>query len=81
MAPYLYAVKVQRQPPQDKHDKYFVVVPTATPEHPCASPGYCLGLNDPIIIGYRAYLNPATASGADYDDIIHDRAIRFRLRD
>jgi hypothetical protein len=81
MAPYLYAVKVLRQPPQDKHDKYFVIVPTATPEHPCASPGYCLGLDDPIIIGYRAYLNPATASGADYDDIIHDRAIWFRLRE
>ena len=81
MAPYLYAVKVLRQPPQDKDDNYFVVVPTATPEHPCASPGSCLGLNDPIIIGYRAYLNPATASGADYDDIIHDRAILFRLQD
>jgi hypothetical protein len=79
MAPYLYAVKVLRQPPEDTQDTYFVVVPTATPDHPCASPGYCLGLNDPIIIGYRAYLNPATASGADYDDIIHDRAIRFRL--
>jgi hypothetical protein len=81
MAPYLYAVKVLRQPPQDKHDKYVVVVPTATSEHPCASPGYCLGLDDPIFIGYRAYLNPATASGADYNDIIHDRAIWFRLRD
>ena len=81
MAPYLYAVKVLRQPPQDKNDKYYVVVPTSTPEHPCANPGYCLGLDDPIIIGYRAYLNPATASGADYDDIIHDRAIRFRLQE
>jgi hypothetical protein len=79
MAPYLYAVKVLRQPPQDKGDNYYVVVPTATPEHPCTSPGYCLGLNDPIIIGYRAYLNPATASGPDYEDIIHDRAIWFRL--
>jgi hypothetical protein len=81
MAPYLYAVKVLRQPPQDKNDKYYVVVPTSTPEHPCANPGYCLGLDDPVIIGYRAYLNPATASGADYDDIIHDRAIRFRLQE
>ncbi|MCE5297363.1 MAG: PEGA domain-containing protein, partial [Methanoregulaceae archaeon] len=81
MAPYLYAVKVLRQPPQDKLDKYYVVVPTATPEHPCESPGYCIGLDDPIIIGYRAYLNPATASGADYDDIIHDRAIWFRVRE
>jgi hypothetical protein len=81
MAPYLYAVKVMRQPPQDKHDKYYVIVPTATPEHPCASPGYCIGLTDPITIGYRAYLNPATASGADYDDIIHDRAVWFRLKD
>jgi hypothetical protein len=81
MAPYLYAVKVLRQPPEDENDKYFVVVPTATSEHPCASPGSCLGLDDPIIIGYRAYLNPATASGADYDDIIHDRAIWFRLQE
>ncbi|HMZ31396.1 MAG TPA: hypothetical protein PLY13_02760 [Methanoregulaceae archaeon] len=40
MAPYLYAVKVLRQPPEDKHDKYFIVVPTATSDHPCASPGY-----------------------------------------
>jgi PEGA domain len=79
MAPYLYAVKVLRQPPKDKDDTYYVVVPTTNPEHPCASPGYCLGLNDPILIGYRAYLNPATASGADYDDIIHDRAIWFSL--
>jgi hypothetical protein len=80
MAPYLYAVKVLRQPPEDENDKYYVVVPTSTPEHPCANPGYCLGLDDPIIIGYRAYLNPATASGADYEDIIHDRAIWFRLQ-
>ncbi|MBP1929490.1 hypothetical protein J2741_002037 [Methanolinea mesophila] len=79
MAPYLYAVKVLRQPPQDTNEKYYVVVPTSTPEHPCAEPGYCLGLDDPIMIGYRAYLNPHTASGADYDDIIHDRAIRFSL--
>jgi len=81
MAPYLYAVKVLRQPPQDKHDKYFVVVPTATSDHPCESPSYCINLTDPIIIGYRAYLNPATGSGADYDDIIHDRAIWFRVRE
>jgi hypothetical protein len=81
MAPYLYAVKVQRQPPQDKHDKYVVVVPTNTSEHPCVSPGYCLGLNDPMFIGYRAYLNPATASGADYDDIIHDRALHLQRKE
>ena len=80
MAPYLYAVKVLRQPPQDTQEHYYVIVPTSTPENPCAEPGYCLGLDDPVIIGYRAYLNPATASGADYDDIIHDRAIRFTLQ-
>src|SRR5690606_27876460 len=81
MARYLFAVKVLRQPPQDKHDKYFVIVPTATSDHPCESPSYCINLTDPIIIGYRAYLNPATGSGADYDDIIHDRAIWFRVRE
>lgn len=77
MAPYLYAVKVLRQPPQDKHERYFVVVPESTPE----APGYGIALDAPITIGYRAYLNPATAAGTDYEDIISDRAIWFQLRE
>lgn len=80
MAPYLYAVKVLRRPSSDKHDKYVVVVPGADPETQCQSPSHCIDLANPMMIGYRAYLNPATASGPDYDDIIHDRALRFKLR-
>ena len=80
MAPYLYAVKVMRRPPTDRHEKFWVVVP----EPPCAVapceaplPSYNHGIapDRPISIGYRAYLNPATGAGPDYGDIIWDRAI------
>jgi len=37
-------------------------------------------LDKPITIGYRAYLNPVTASGPDYSDIIFDRSILFRVK-
>ena len=78
MAPYLYAVKVLRNPPTDKHEKYWIVVPETAPEG--ESPDHGIALDKPITIGYRAYLNPATNAGPDYDDIIWDRAIWFKLR-
>ena len=77
-ASYLYAVKVLRQPPSDGTDKYWVVVPLPSDKLPSYS--YGIALDKPITIGYRAYLNPVTASGPDYSDIIPDRAIWFRLR-
>jgi hypothetical protein len=78
MAPYLYAVKVLRQQPLNPPDKYWVVVPQPSNELPSYS--YGIALDKPITIGYRAYLNPVTASGPDYGDIIPDRAILFKLR-
>lgn len=85
MAPYLYAVKVMRQPPADKDDKFWIRVP----EPPCEIPpcdeslpsyNHGIALDKPICIGYRAYLNPATGAGPDYDDIIWDKAIWFKLK-
>jgi hypothetical protein len=63
MALYLYAVKVLRHPPVNKHDKYWVVVKQPSDELPSYSYGIALG--KPITIGYRAYLKPATAAGPD----------------
>lgn len=80
MAPYLYAVKVLRRPPSDKHEKFWVRVP----EPPCAAPpceaplpsyNHGIALDKPICIGYRAYLNPATGAGPAYEDMIWDRAV------
>lgn len=78
MAPYLYAVKVLRRPPDDKHEKYWVVVPETAP--PGTSPSHGVALDRPLTIGYRAYLNPVTHAGPSYDDIIWDRALWFRRR-
>ncbi len=36
-----------------------------------------IGLNYPLMIGYRAYLNLHTKSGPSYRDIIPDRSILF----
>jgi hypothetical protein len=85
MAPYLYAVRVMRQTPPDEHDKFCVRVPeppceTPPCEEPLPSYNHGIALDKPICIGYRAYLNPATGAGPDYDDIIWDRAIWFKLK-
>jgi hypothetical protein len=76
MAPYLYAVKVMRNAPADANDKFFVLVPVPDANGPASG----IEKGDPVILGYRAYVNPSTGSGPDYDDIIPDRAIWFKVR-
>jgi hypothetical protein len=85
MAPYLYAVKVTRRPPPDRHERFWVRVPEPPCEiPPCQAPlpsyNHGIELDKPVCIGYRAYLNPATGAGPDYDDIIWDKAIWFKLK-
>jgi hypothetical protein len=78
MARYLYAVRVVRPARANPRDPYCVVVPdqgVAGPLFPDAIP-----LNKPAMIGYRAYLNPATGAGPAYEDLIPDRAILFKLK-
>ena len=36
-------------------------------------------LTDPVTIGYRAYVNPKTTHGPGNNNIIPDRAIRFKM--
>ena len=76
MAPYLYAVKVMRNAPADPNEKFFVVVPVPDSSGPASG----IEKSDPVIIGYRAYVNPSTGYGPDYDDIVPDRAIWFKVR-
>jgi hypothetical protein len=80
MARYLYAVRVVRKARATGWDPYRVVVPEfgdsqAAPFYPDVIP-----LDRPAMIGYRAYLNPATGAGPAYEDLIPDRAIWFKLR-
>jgi len=78
MARYLYAVRVVRQARAVPRDPYCVVVPeqgVAGPYYPDAIP-----LDKPAMIGYRAYLNPATGAGPAYEDLIPDRAILFKVQ-
>ena len=78
MARYLYAVRVVRKARAPARDRYCVIVPeqgVAGPFYPDAIP-----LEKPAMIGYRAYLNPATGAGPAYEDLIPDRAIWFKLQ-
>lgn len=79
VARYLYAVKVKRT--CEPGEKFCVPVPQPgeNPEHK-DNPYYGIGLTDPMMIGYRAYLNPVTKSGPSYDDIVFDRAIWFKTK-
>lgn len=82
LARYLYAVtvvRIKRECPAGPTDPYCLVVPFATQgrQPPSAT---VIGLGYPLMIGYRAYLNPVTKSGPSYRDIIPDRAILFPAR-
>lgn len=82
LARYLYAVTVvrsKRDCPAGRDDRYCVKVPRPSEPRPYRPPSADgIGLNYPLMIGYRAYLNPHTGSGPSYSDIIHDRSILFR---
>jgi hypothetical protein len=82
LARYLYAITVvrsKRECPAGPNDPYCLVVPQPTngKQPPSAT---VIGLNYPLMIGYRAYLNPVTKSGPSYRDVIPDRAILFPFR-
>lgn len=71
LAKYLYAVEVSR----DAASGAGVVIPEPTgPDLPATGiePG------DPVLVGFRAYLNPHTGTGPDYGDVIADRAVVLR---
>lgn len=82
LARYLYAVTVVRRKsecPAGHDDPYCVKVPQPSAPRPYRPPSTDgIGLKYPLMIGYRAYLNPHTGSGPSYSDIIHDRSILFR---
>lgn len=71
MATYLYAVTVSRDAASDAG----VVIPApSAPELPATG----IGPEDPVLVGFRAYLNPNTGAGPAYSDVIADRAMVLR---
>jgi hypothetical protein len=66
-AKYLYVYKIARNCSDDPH---CFEVPTG--------PGaYGIGLDQPLYIAWRSYLEKATKTGPSYSEIVYDRAIKF----
>jgi hypothetical protein len=66
-AKYLYVYKIARNCRDDPH---CFEVPTG--------PGaYGIGLDQPLYIAWRSYLERATKTGPSYSEIVYDRAIKF----
>jgi hypothetical protein len=66
-AKYLYVYKIARHANGDPH---CFVVPTG--------PGaYGVGLDKPLFIGWRLYLEKTTKTGPSYTEIVYDKAIKF----
>ncbi|MDM7934981.1 MAG: hypothetical protein QUS08_06275 [Methanothrix sp.] len=66
-AKYLYVYKIARNCSGDPN---CFEVPTG--------PGaYGIALDQPLFIGWRAYLEKATKTGPSYSEIVYDRAIKF----
>jgi hypothetical protein len=66
-AKYLYVYKIARQSNGDPHCF----------EVPYGPRGYGIGLNQPLFIAWRLYLERATKTGPSYSEILYDRAIKF----
>jgi hypothetical protein len=67
-AKYLYVYKLARNCSQG--DKYCYAVPYGMG-------AYGIDLDQPLIIGWRAYLENSTKTGPSYSEIVYDRAIKF----
>lgn len=81
MAPYLYAIRVVRKARREVRDPYCLVVPELK-DSKAREPFYpdVIPLDKPMMVGFRAYLNPETGAGPSYEAVIPDRAIWFKMR-
>jgi hypothetical protein len=66
-AKYLYVYKIARHANGDPHCF----------EAPTGPGGYGIGLDQPLFIGWRSYLEKATKTGPSFSEIVYDRAIKF----
>ncbi len=66
-AKYLYVYKIARNCSGDPHCY----------ELPYGPGGYGISADQPLIIGWRLYLETATKTGPSYSEIVYDRAIKF----
>lgn len=78
LAKYLYAIKLVRTRPTDETANFSVVVDAKPPTDSLdKGPATYIPLDQPLMVGYRAYVNPATGVGPSYTDIVYDRAAWF----
>jgi hypothetical protein len=70
-AKYLYAYKLARH--CSEGDRYCYEVPYGIGPHG-------IELDQPLFIGWRAYLENSTKTGPSYSEIVYDRAIKFDPR-
>ncbi len=70
-AKYLYVYKIARNCSGDQNCY----------ELPYGPGGYGIDPDQPIMIGWRLYLEPATKTGPSYSEIVYDRAIKFGPRE
>jgi hypothetical protein len=66
-AKYLYVYKIARNCSGDTHCY----------ELPYGPGGYGISVDQPLMIGWRLYLERATQTGPSYSEIVYDRAIKF----
>jgi hypothetical protein len=66
-AKYLYVYKIARNCNVDPHCF----------EVPYGPGGYGIGLDKPLFIGWRLYLEKTTKTGPSYTEIVYDKAIKF----
>lgn len=71
-AKYLYVYKLARN--CSEGDKYCYAVSYGMGD-------YGIDLDQPLFIGWRAYLENSTKTGPEYSEIVYDRAIKFNPRD
>jgi hypothetical protein len=66
-AKYLYVYKIARNCSSDPNCY----------ELPYNAKGYGIDLDQPLMIGWRSYLEESTKTGPSYSEIVYDRAIKF----
>ena len=66
-AKYLYVYKIARHSNGDPHSF----------EVPFGPGAYGIGLDQPLFIAWRSYLEKSTKTGPSYSEIVYDRAIKF----
>jgi hypothetical protein len=61
-------------------EPYCSVIPRLDPANPTRIPPYVIGMDEPVFVGFRAYLEQSTKVGPAWHELITDRVIVFMPR-